>query len=927
MKISTFLLTFFLSILNSFGQDIWTQKADYGGRPRYGSIAFSIGQKGYLGSGNAFGMHGNDFWEFDPDLNIWTQKADIPETAGIFGVSFSIGNKGYLGTGHEENDGSLRKDFWEYDPFTNTFTRKADFAGTARRYAAGFSIGSKGYIGTGYDGGWTQDFWEYDPLTDSWIRKADFLGGPTIGATGINIGNKGYIGTGYTTGYGPTVSFFEYDPTTDNWTRKSDFPGSPRYWASGFTIGNKGFIGTGYGSNTNDFWEYTPTSDTWIKRADFPGPVRVDAASFSIGNKAYLGTGFEMDGTYKKDFWEYNPINSITLCNQTWMLYNLNVSTYRNGDPIPQVTDPIQWNSLTTGAWCYYNNDPSTEATYGKLYNWYAVNDPRGLAPAGWRIPNNSDWSSLESCLGGYFVAGGTLKEAGTSHWESPNTGATNSSGFTALPGGSRSGGGNFTFLGTSGFWWSSNAGQYSHFGILIQGGYYRSLFKGSAIFFGNEIIEGYPFLPIYDFKSGLSVRCVRDCLPKFSTCPSNLTLHADPENCSVPVTYTATFTGPPETTIQYAFTGATSGTGSGTGSGQYFNPGVTQVVLRVATSCGTDSCKFIITVIDNIPPIVNCPPNQVLCFTNTNQYSIPAITASDKCGIKDIIYTINGATNRSGIGPNASGAFNPGQSVVSWIVTDSAGNSSTCQTSIRIDYPLSVSIPNTYPLPIWGDMNTIYKGFGPACVLLIALPDGGTRLPGNRYRYQWSNGSTSQFIYVCPQTVGQNLYTVTITDSLGCQASATKVINVKDVRCGPNLDKVIICRPAWLGNGQACVSQAQAVLALLFGARLGGCNQLLTTTGAQKATEPSSIFESTNRNLSVSPNPNTGSFTVRINNLNATEIRVLDQSGRIIYRKSINETIKSQTINMNLGNPAKGLYIIQAISKDGVQSCKMMIQ
>lgn len=128
---------------------------------------------------------------------------------------------------------------------------------------------------------------------------------------------------------------------------------------------------------------------------------------------------------------------SVTICGRTWMKKNLDVSFYRNGDPVPQVNDLQKWAALTTGAWCWYNNDSLRyAATYGKLYNWYAVNDARGLAPAGWHIPAYQEWQTMAGCLGGYSLAGNALKEKGTAHWLYPNTGATNSSGFTALPGG-----------------------------------------------------------------------------------------------------------------------------------------------------------------------------------------------------------------------------------------------------------------------------------------------------------------------------------------------------------------------------------------------------------------------------------------------------------------------------------------------------------
>ena len=151
-----------------------------------------------------------------------------------------------------------------------------------------------------------------------------------------------------------------------------------------------------------------------------------------------------------------NNLPTVIICTQTWMVSNLTVPTYRNGDPIPQVTDQSAWSSLTTGAWCYYNNDPATESTYGKLYNWYAVNDSRGLAPIGWHIPSDIEWTTLSNCLGGVGISGAAMKEIGITHWASPNTGATNSSGFTGLPSGNRTGSGLFHDVTFYEDFWSS---------------------------------------------------------------------------------------------------------------------------------------------------------------------------------------------------------------------------------------------------------------------------------------------------------------------------------------------------------------------------------------------------------------------------------------------------------------------------------------
>lgn len=159
-------------------------------------------------------------------------------------------------------------------------------------------------------------------------------------------------------------------------------------------------------------------------------------------------------------------LGDIIIGDQTWTGCNLDVTNYQNGDPIPQVQDPVEWANLTTGAWCYYNNDPLNGCTYGKLYNWYAVIDPRGLAPAGYHVPTDTDFTTLYTYLGGESAAGGALKEAGLAHWITPNTGATNTSGFTALPGGVRNvPTGTFNLIGAYGFWWSATdnvTGAYS---------------------------------------------------------------------------------------------------------------------------------------------------------------------------------------------------------------------------------------------------------------------------------------------------------------------------------------------------------------------------------------------------------------------------------------------------------------------------------
>lgn len=187
---------------------------------------------------------------------------------------------------------------------------------------------------------------------------------------------------------------------------------------------------------------------------------------------------------------------SVSVCCQRWMTKNLDVATYRNGDLIPKVTDNSAWLALTTGAYCYYNNDSATyAATYGKLYNWYAVNDSRGLAPEGWYIPTAFERITLGNCLGGDTLAGGPMKEIGTVHWTTPNIGATNLSGFTGLPSGNRSQiTGGFNNVYNSSYWWSST--EYDT-GVA---------WAGNLNYNSDNLI-----ISQLHKRRGFSVRCLRD--------------------------------------------------------------------------------------------------------------------------------------------------------------------------------------------------------------------------------------------------------------------------------------------------------------------------------------------------------------------------------------------------------------------------------
>ena len=185
---------------------------------------------------------------------------------------------------------------------------------------------------------------------------------------------------------------------------------------------------------------------------------------------------------------------TVTIGAQVWMTKNLNVSTFRNGDPIPQAKTDDEWKKAGVNkqpAWCYYENDPANGAKYGKLYNWYAVSDSRGLAPVGYHIPSDAEWTILSDYLGGAEKAGAKMKSK--QGWAEDGNG-TNTSGFSGLPGGSRYYSGTFYGIGKYGYWWSSTED-------FTGSAWLRTLFYGYGIVGRDD----------YDKEVGFSVRCLRD--------------------------------------------------------------------------------------------------------------------------------------------------------------------------------------------------------------------------------------------------------------------------------------------------------------------------------------------------------------------------------------------------------------------------------
>jgi uncharacterized protein (TIGR02145 family) len=196
---------------------------------------------------------------------------------------------------------------------------------------------------------------------------------------------------------------------------------------------------------------------------------------------------------------EGNVYKTIVIGTQEWMAENLNTSIYRNGDAIVTDLDNSAWGATTSGAWSYYNNDASYECPYGKLYNWFACTDARGLCPTGWHVPSDAEWTTLTNFLGGLSLAGGPLKSTGTAIdsnglWTSQNVDATNSSGFSGPPCGYRNGIGIFGAMGVQSYLWCSTQS-------VAFGGWVRVLFDNNGTVARSSNYK----------ESGYSVRCLRD--------------------------------------------------------------------------------------------------------------------------------------------------------------------------------------------------------------------------------------------------------------------------------------------------------------------------------------------------------------------------------------------------------------------------------
>jgi uncharacterized protein (TIGR02145 family) len=231
---------------------------------------------------------------------------------------------------------------------------------------------------------------------------------------------------------------------------------------------------------------------TDISKVNFSGDY-IDSISASCGALNVLRPGINYGNLTDQ---EGNSYKTITIGGREWMAENLRTRLYRNGDSIPKVSDVMMWQGISSGAWVFWDNNNLNDCPYGKLYNWYAVNDSRNLCPTGWHVPQDAEWNALENALGGSAFAGEKLKSTGTRFWQCPNALSNNSSGFSGLPGGGRIIFGGFYQLGYKAWFWTST-------NLDTNLAFYRELDHTQVSVYRN--FDG------TDMHHGMSVRCIKD--------------------------------------------------------------------------------------------------------------------------------------------------------------------------------------------------------------------------------------------------------------------------------------------------------------------------------------------------------------------------------------------------------------------------------
>ncbi len=288
---------------------------------RYNAVSFSIGNKGYVTTGQTTTLTLETTFEYDPTTNTWIQKASFPGGKRRGASGFTVGSKAYVLAGRDDSlpNGVNHNDMWAFDPATNTWEQKANYPGGNRENLIAFGIGNYGYAGFGLAGTRKLDFYRYEPITDTWTQLPDINYYWHQYSTAVFVLNgKGYFATGIA--YSGTTfnnytsdHVFMFDPATGVWTQKNNFTGGAREYTTAFTVNGRAYMGLGYtGTFSIDLWQYDDAADSWTQVGDFtPGGGRIWTSTFTLGSKSYVGNGRASTSQTLTTFYSWEPTLTV----------------------------------------------------------------------------------------------------------------------------------------------------------------------------------------------------------------------------------------------------------------------------------------------------------------------------------------------------------------------------------------------------------------------------------------------------------------------------------------------------------------------------------------------------------------------------------------------------------------------------------------
>lgn len=348
------------------GTPIWSSKTDFPGTPRFAAVAFSIGNIGYIGTGQDASSARSDFWAFNTTLETWSQAGNIPNFGGgnkKNNIAFVVGGKGYVGMGDNSTN------VYEYDPSLNTWVSKASITGLSANLGIAFAIGNTAYFRSGDENSMENatSFWAYDVANNTWSQAPDLTEAVNGGSISVGIvrrspaafavNGKGYIALGLDRSNTNHLNVYQFNPDGNVWTKKSNFPGTIRFACVSISTGTKAYVGLGAHS-ANDFWEYDSSVDAWTQITNYPisnNEGRFQATGFAVGDNLYVGTG-SLSSTYFNDFYEYYPSGAPVL--------PVELTTINATANMPQEHVDVDWQTASEEQSAYFAIERQSKSSH-----------------------------------------------------------------------------------------------------------------------------------------------------------------------------------------------------------------------------------------------------------------------------------------------------------------------------------------------------------------------------------------------------------------------------------------------------------------------------------------------------------------------------------------------------------------------------------